>query len=1162
MRPFCTAVLLLLCACVCAEPTLVVDNMEDLAAWHTGGQKEASLVPEAARVTEGRQALRLEVKIDHHADETIQGKQYPKGWPRVERNPQPPLDLAPVGALGFDIWTESSRAAMPGSSLHLILRDQSGANWSANLGQFPLKQWKHFRLDLGSFERHAIVHWQFFLSESDYNHGDSVAFIIDNVVGYAAQRSRQLLPQLTTKLPVLERLAVGAPADQAAQLAALKQELAAAAPRVGSLDTLSLAESNALDQNLGRLGVQAADLMLALGARQTVPDGSYCVATEHSLRKIMRDDTDLNVGRELRLSVAGNEHEGGQIVVHAMTRDIPRLGADWTDLTGPGGAKLPRSAISLNAVGYVEMLKTSYAVDRGGWWPDPLIPLDWPGSGKQGLGPLADSFCKIGETQPLWLSVSCPAGTRPGEYRGTITLKPEGLPESKISLTVRVYGFSLPLRPRLKTAFAFFEGEYRNYFKRPMTDAERHATEEFLLAHKLNPMNLYTPWAWPGIRDLEFMKARGLNAVCLGYCPDTPAKFGDLVYYRYLREQRLWLAACGLAADGWLYGYDEPHCRPDFEQLKNVMREVYDMVEAVAPGMPRGSTTAIVPDLLGAVNLWIPQTMQVVRQDTLGRQKAGDVVWTYVACTPPHPFANYFIEYPALEQRLLGWQTWQEHCTGFLYYATNLWRPNYEEPSPPAPSPNATQGVAGRGESGSRWPDRPWNPRPAKDFQFNGDGLLIYPHPDGSLLSTIRLEAIRDGFEDYDVLCLLRDAAAALQAAKKSPALVKQAQAYSLVPESLSQSLTEYSHDPRVLLARREAMAGVLEQVKTALGDAAWQKVLKTEPPLSPTSNIKDNGGVLVEPPFTFAPTQLRPWDSGPKLGAKADVHGPIPGAAGIMSAVATGHGKGWADFESELIQMQPGTYAVRVRVKPDFKSGLVRVLLFKYDDDIKPLDLPTQPQGDMPPALLGTITSSGAWEMHRYLVTVPAGVELAQLYLQCYGLDGTVVCDGISIEPWTPAAGSVDDMDELGDWRPGFPESSVARETKLVHQGEGALAYTVKIDHQGGEAKYPIGWPSLTWRPLPPLDFTGKQALTFWVYATTNREALPTRAINFSLRSKPGDEVSTPLSLKLGDWQQVRIPLQGKALGAVGFLHFFVEEAAYQDGDWVRFVVDDMRVE
>ena len=234
--------------------------------------------------------------------------------------------------------------------------------------------------------------------------------------------------------------------------------------------------------------------------------------------------------------------------------------------------------------------------ERAGWWPDPLIPLSWPGSGRKGLGPLADAFARIGETQPLWVTVNCPAEARPGEYSGLITLKPRGLPETTVSLKVRVRGFSLPLRPRLKTAFSFNERDILAFHKLPALSTEqRRACEEFLLDRKTNPMLLYTPFAWPRLEDVPYMAERGLNAYCLGYVPDNPTAFGDQVYYRWLRDQRAWLARHGLERDAWVYGYDEPHCRPDFETLNGTIREVYGMVDEAAPGMPRGSTTAIIP---------------------------------------------------------------------------------------------------------------------------------------------------------------------------------------------------------------------------------------------------------------------------------------------------------------------------------------------------------------------------------------------------------------------------------------------------------------------------------------------------------------------------------------------------------------------------------------
>ncbi len=180
---------------------------------------------------------------------------------------------------------------------------------------------------------------------------------------------------------------------------------------------------------------------------------------------------------------------------------------------------------------------------------------------------------------------------------------------------------------------------------------------------------------------------------------------------------------------------------------------------------------------------------------------------------------------------------------------------------------------------------------------------------------------------------------------------------------------------------------------------------------------------------------------------------------------------------------------------------------------------------------------------------------------MQCFGIEGQVALDDVSVAPFEADPDQVDDCDEIGGWVPGFPEASVARETTTVHQGDAALKFTVTVDHRGGEPKYPKGWPHLRWRPAPPLNWTGKQSLTFWVYATSSRPALPQQAVQFSLRSEPGDAVSVPLTFPLNTWQQVTIPLTGKQLGAVNHLELFVSESVYNDRDRVSFVIDDLRL-
>jgi hypothetical protein len=76
----------------------------------------------------------------------------------------------------------------------------------------------------------------------------------------------------------------------------------------------------------------------------------------------------------------------------------------------------------------------------------------------------------------------------------------------------------------------------------------------------------------------------------------------------------------------------------------------------------------------------------------------------------------------------------------------------------------------------------------------HGDGLLIYPGPDSQPLSSLRLEAIRDGLEDYEYLYLLGQQATTNAAAAT---LLNEA------TQELVTGVTSYSRDPRKLLDLR-----------------------------------------------------------------------------------------------------------------------------------------------------------------------------------------------------------------------------------------------------------------------------------------------------------------------------------------------------------------------
>jgi hypothetical protein len=101
-----------------------------------------------------------------------------------------------------------------------------------------------------------------------------------------------------------------------------------------------------------------------------------------------------------------------------------------------------------------------------------------------------------------------------------------------------------------------------------------------------------------------------------------------------------------------------------------------------------------------------------------------------------------------------------------------------------------------------------------------GDGRLIYPPEacfDGGRgpvldgpVSSIRLEAQRDGIEDYEYLAMLKQ----LLAQKHGTLEPEQVERYEKlleVPENIAAGLTSYTTNPAPIAARRQEVAKAIE---------------------------------------------------------------------------------------------------------------------------------------------------------------------------------------------------------------------------------------------------------------------------------------------------------------------------------------------------------------
>ena len=110
------------------------------------------------------------------------------------------------------------------------------------------------------------------------------------------------------------------------------------------------------------------------------------------------------------------------------------------------------------------------------------------------------------------------------------------------------------------------------------------------------------------------------------------------------------------------------------------------------------------------------------------------------------------------------------------------------------------------------------------EYWGNGDGRFLYPprrEPaadampclDGPV-NSVRWENLRDGMEDYEYFWLLREASQGELFWHGETDLYKQAREMLKVPSEVSQDLTHFTTDPRVMLAYRDRMARMIERLE------------------------------------------------------------------------------------------------------------------------------------------------------------------------------------------------------------------------------------------------------------------------------------------------------------------------------------------------------------
>ena len=556
----------------------------------------------------------------------------------------------------------------------------------------------------------------------------------------------------------------------------------------------------AIDQLVGAAGqastlaavrdvrVKAYDII----SRHQGADGGFAIGITSGLSQVFLDeDYHGGFGKSLNIALARNESEGAQINVISTGTELK--GAAVTldgDLVSPAG-KIPASKVKIDLVGFVDTTegKRPYQSTKLGWWPDPLLP-----NGAFDV--------KAGEVQPLLVTVTTDATTAPGLYSGGLTITSGGR-KVALPVKVRVHPFTLPVKSTL-TTLVLGSGE-ENVTKFYGQDPGGKIADRMVLeASKLRmpPGGLLNGWGWktPGVPKksgggYDFTKLDRWIDIMKPYVTRFPIvtvprfrKFGGGEYDdAFKSEMEVFLKAYaahlkqkGIYDAAVFYNLDEAS---NHEKLLewDICKEMYDISKKTLPDMPvmqclnefKG-----VQALSGHADIWDLYYGQYEQAGGPEQLKSGHEI-TLSVCVWPSERPNIFVEYPLVDARILPWICYREGAKGFEYWDLyQTW---------PANAGNLDWWKAG----GTR---TTWNL-----VKNHGDGLLLYPGPDGTPLSSLRMEALRDGLEDHDYLALLEK-----RGGPKAEALLKEAR------EVLVTGVTTYDTDPAKLLNLRERISAVL----------------------------------------------------------------------------------------------------------------------------------------------------------------------------------------------------------------------------------------------------------------------------------------------------------------------------------------------------------------
>ncbi|MDO5581294.1 MAG: DUF6067 family protein [Planctomycetia bacterium] len=563
-------------------------------------------------------------------------------------------------------------------------------------------------------------------------------------------------------------------------------------------------------------------------------------------RKIPSMKIDQKGSQSLYLEAAANDRESVQLVLYpknASTIGSVQIG----DFESASGKTISAENVEVRRVYYHDVQAPSDRISAIGLLPDALPPL-------------TENVKIAAKTNfPIWLTVNVPSKTAAGDYTGSvsISIRSDQDQEAKVRtfpIKLHVWNFELPELNTVETSFGFNPSLCWKYHHISKQEDKVRLLDKYFRLLGRNRISVYDPMPFSPVGRkyvvdkehpeksyavLDFtafdqgfeaaMKNYRMNRARLSLpgmgggtfvsriepqiaghklgSPEFEALFASVA-----RQTEQHLIEKGWIDQFYLYWFDEPE-EKDFPFVRDGMKRVKKYAPRIRTMLTTEPRQGFAGDAgLGKIDVW---AMIIDRYDSRRAEECkaqNEILWTYMTNVPT-PYCTQFMEHSAADLRVWLWQSWKFNCPGVLIWTINYWTSSTAFPDPDHPqNPYLDPGVYQTGYGLAKG---------AKHLWGNGDARMVYPPLSCAVpakeanfddpVPSIRLEMIREGIEDYEMLVLLKKKLA--ERKDLSPARKAELEKLLEVPTEITSDWTRFTTDPQPIYRHRAKVAKAIEEL-------------------------------------------------------------------------------------------------------------------------------------------------------------------------------------------------------------------------------------------------------------------------------------------------------------------------------------------------------------